>query len=101
MNAPKKWQQFILVEERSLQRLIRCANLHVSDPNNAVVLRGIGEYFPAMEGPDWAAGCFPLREPETGLDDMRSVLDALISVSFLITTYAPRRDVEVFMRSAP
>jgi hypothetical protein len=92
-----KYLQVIVVRGNALRRLRQVTNLTVSDSSNTIVMRGVGGRFPEIQGIDWAAGGSQ-REPETGLSDIRPVLEFLIAESVLLTTDAPRAEVEAWLR---
>lgn len=98
---PPRWLQAIVVRGNALRRLLAVTSLTVSDQNNTLALRGVGNYFPKMEGLDWAAMCAPLPVIDGPMpDDIRPILDMLISESPLVTSDAPREEVEAFMRGS-
>jgi len=95
-----RWLQVVVARGGALRRLLTATSLTVSEPNNTVVLRGIGGYFPEMEGLEWAAGCGAIPDEFTGapLSDIRCVLDFLIGESLLLFSDAPCQEVEAWLR---
>jgi hypothetical protein len=98
-HAPR-WLQAIVVRGNALRRLLSATNLTISDRSNSLTIRGVGRYFPKMEGLDWAATCTPLRDADSPLSDLCSILDMLIRESVLITTDANRDAVAAFIRAS-
>lgn len=97
---PPRWLQALVVRGNALRRLLAVTSLTVSDQNNTVALRGVGSYFPGMEGLDWAAMCAPLEDTDSPLSDIRPIVDMLVRESLLVTTDASRDEVEAFMRGS-
>ena len=97
---PTRWLQAIVVRGNALRRLLAATSLTVSDQSNTLALRGVGSYFPGMEGLDWAATCAPLEDTDSPLSDIRPIVDMLVRESLLVTSDAPREEVEAFMRGS-
>ena len=86
MSTPKKWHQFFVVEGKALRRLRTFMDLSGVGLQGGIVLHGLGDHFPTVEGFEFSAACFPARDSETGPTDLRMVFDFLINESFLIAT---------------
>jgi hypothetical protein len=93
-----RWRQFIAVRGDASRLLEGVSNITSSDLSNIVIIRGDGEYFPEFNGADWAAMCAPRGATDIALDDIRPILDLLISEAPLAATDAPREDIETFLR---
>jgi hypothetical protein len=102
MSEPAtKFLQVIVVGGAALRRLQSATDIEVKDPrNNTIVMRGVGDYFPMVEGLDWAAGCGPHEAGNpTGLSDLRGILRFLMDRSLILTTDAPRAEIEAWLRT--
>ncbi len=84
-----RWRQFIAVRGNALRVLESASNISATDQSNTVVVRGHGDYFPEIHGPDWAAMCAPLDHTEIALDDIRPYLDLLMRDAPIAVTDAP------------
>jgi hypothetical protein len=101
MSTTKLFVQAIVAKGAALRRLQAASNLEVKDArNNTMVLRGVGAYFPTIEGLDWAAGCEAHKAGDpTGLGDLSGVVRFLISRSLILTTDAPYAEVDLWLRT--
>jgi len=102
MSEPTKFLQVIVVSGNALRQLQTATDIEIKDPrNNTIVMRGVGAYFPMVEGLDWAAGCGPHEAGDpTGLSDLRGILRFLMDRSLILATDAPSSEVMEFLRAA-
>jgi hypothetical protein len=100
MNTTK-FLQVIVARGVSLRRLQAATDLEIKDArNNTIVMRGVGAYFPMVEGLDWAAGCGAHKAGDpTGLSDLRGILRFLMDGSLILTTDAPCAEVDTWLRT--
>jgi hypothetical protein len=101
MSEPAiKFLQVIVVSGTALRRLQAATDIEVKDPrNNTIVMRGVGDYFPMVEGLDWAAGCGPHEAGDPiGLSDLGGILRFLMNQSLILATEAPSAEITAWLR---
>jgi hypothetical protein len=97
----KVWRQFIVVRDDSLRLLSSVSNITsaMSDPNNMLILRGHGPWYPAMRGLSWGATCGERHPDEALLSDMTPLLQVLLDSTPIPISDAPSADVQAWLQT--
>jgi len=91
------WRQQIFVSGETLALIERTTNFVRSSHNvDGIVIRGDGPYIPHIIGPDWVIGCAERRSGDAQLDDITSLVKALLG-GFLICEIVLPDGIEEFM----